>query len=168
MLPIILTARQKPVGLAGQGAGYERRRQTIEQAGLDWRPVSSTASPPDLNGISALFIAGLARRTAAQLARAAREARVLVNVEDEPGLCDFHIPAMVRRDDLLISISTSGRAPGLAKLIRQWIERQLGAEWGERLSEMSARRLAWHRAGATMPEVASRTASFVDKRGWLP
>lgn len=167
MLPIVLTAN-KPVGLAGQGAGLERRRQTIEQAGLEWRPVSPGASPEDLEDYSALFVAGLSRGAAAQLARAARRAGILVNVEDEPELCDFFVPAVVRRGDLLISVSTSGRAPGLAKLVRQWIEQRLGAEWGGRLSELSSKRRAWRRGGASMPEVAARTASFVGQRGWLP
>jgi precorrin-2 dehydrogenase/sirohydrochlorin ferrochelatase len=167
VLPIILTA-STPVGLAGEGDALQRRRQTIEQAGLKWQPVSLCASPEDLIGLGALFVAGLPRREADQLARAAREAGVLVNVEDEPGLCDFFVPAVVRRGDLLIAISTSGRAPGLAKLVRQWIERRLGAEWAERLSEVSSKRLGWRRGGASMPEVAARTASFVEQRGWLP
>jgi precorrin-2 dehydrogenase/sirohydrochlorin ferrochelatase len=115
-----------------------------------------------------LFIAGLTRRRASQLARAARKAGVLVNVEDEPGLCDFFVPAVIRRGNLLISISTSGRAPGLAKLVRQWIERRLGEEWDDRLSELGAKRLAWRRSGASMPDVAERIASFVTERGWLP
>lgn len=168
MLPIVLTGTGKPVGLAGRGAALERRKHTIELSGVEWLPMGLNASREELQAISALFIAGLPRREAAELARSARAAGVLVNVEDEPGLCDFFMPAIVRRGDLLISISTSGRAPGLAKLVRQWIEQRLGTEWGGRLSELGGKRRAWRRSGHGMPEVAARTASFVAERGWLP
>ncbi|HEY4113614.1 MAG TPA: NAD(P)-dependent oxidoreductase [Rhizomicrobium sp.] len=168
MLPIVLTGTGKPVGLAGRGAALERRRHTIELSGVEWLPLSPEGSREELQAVSALFVVGLPRREAADLARSARAAGVLVNVEDEPGLCDFFMPAIVRRGDLLISISTSGRAPGLAKLVRQWIEQRLGSEWGGRLSELGAKRLAWRRSGHTMPEVAARTTSFIAERGWLP
>ncbi len=58
----------------------------------------------------------------ARLAQLARDAGVLVNVEDVPDLCDFHVPAAVRRGDLLLTVSTGGRAPGLSRILREWLE----------------------------------------------
>ncbi len=54
---------------------------------------------------------------------------ILVNVVDDPPRCRFIAPAVVRQGDLIIAISTSGKAPALAVRLRQWLERVLGPEY---------------------------------------
>ena len=63
----------------------------------------------------------------------AAEARVFCNVVDQPNLCTFHVPAVVRRGLLQIAISTGGASPALAKRIRQELEEQFGLGYGELL-----------------------------------
>jgi len=46
----------------------------------------------------------------------------LLNVVDVPELCDFILPAVVRRGDLTISVSSQGRAPFFAKEIKNKID----------------------------------------------
>jgi uroporphyrin-III C-methyltransferase/precorrin-2 dehydrogenase/sirohydrochlorin ferrochelatase len=60
----------------------------------------------------------------------AEGAGILINVVDRPAQCRFIAPAIVRRDPLLIAISTEGESPFLASALRAQIERWLGAEWG--------------------------------------
>jgi uroporphyrin-III C-methyltransferase / precorrin-2 dehydrogenase / sirohydrochlorin ferrochelatase len=60
----------------------------------------------------------------------AETAGILINVVDRPAQCRFIAPAIVRRDPLLIAISTSGESPFLASVLRARIERWLGQEWG--------------------------------------
>ena len=60
----------------------------------------------------------------------AEAAGILINVVDRPAQCRFIAPAIVRRDPLLIAISTSGESPFLASMLRARIERWLGQEWG--------------------------------------
>ena len=70
--------------------------------------------------------------------REAQRRGVLCNVVDVPEFCDFFYPAVVRRGDLQIAISTAGQSPSLAQKIRQQLERQFGpgyAEWVEQLGE---------------------------------
>ena len=55
---------------------------------------------------------------------------ILINVVDRPAQCRFIAPAIVRRDPLLVAISTSGESPFLASMLRARIERWLGREWG--------------------------------------
>jgi precorrin-2 dehydrogenase/sirohydrochlorin ferrochelatase len=64
-----------------------------------------------------------------RVAEDARAAGVLVNVVDRPGLCDFIVPAQVRRGDLLIAITTGGAAPSLARRLRERLEAQFGPEY---------------------------------------
>src|ERR1700732_2957497 len=68
----------------------------------------------------------------------AQQRGVLCNVVDVPDLCDFFYPAVVRRGDLQIAISTAGQSPSLAQKLRQQLERQFGdgyAAWVEQLGE---------------------------------
>jgi precorrin-2 dehydrogenase / sirohydrochlorin ferrochelatase len=68
--------------------------------------------------------------------REAQQRGVLCNVVDVPELCDFFYPAVVRRGDLQIAISTAGQSPSLAQKLRQQLEHQFGegyAAWVEQL-----------------------------------
>ncbi len=60
----------------------------------------------------------------------AEAAGILINVVDRPAQCRFIAPAIVRREPLLIAISTSGESPYLASALRARIERLIGREWG--------------------------------------
>lgn len=48
--------------------------------------------------------------------------RIPVNVVDRPEECDFIVPSIVKKGDITIAISTSGRAPMASKKMRQAIE----------------------------------------------
>jgi precorrin-2 dehydrogenase / sirohydrochlorin ferrochelatase len=70
----------------------------------------------------------------------AQRRRVLCNVVDVPDYCDFYYPAVVRRGDLQIAVSTSGQSPSLAQRIRQQLERQFGPAYAEWVAELGATR----------------------------
>lgn len=63
------------------------------------------------------------------IAGEARALRVPINVADEPELCDFIVPSVVRRGDLQIAISTSGASPALASRIRRDLQEIVGPEY---------------------------------------
>ncbi len=71
---------------------------------------------------------------------------LLVNVVDDPPRCVFIAPAVVRRGDLIVAISTSGKAPALAARLRQWLEGVLGDEYARFLELVAPlrARLAQH------------------------
>lgn len=71
----------------------------------------------------------------------ARERGVLVNVVDRPEMCDFITPAVVRRGDLQIAISTGGASPALASHLRQELESLFGPEYELLLAVMRAARI---------------------------
>lgn len=54
---------------------------------------------------------------------------IMVNVVDNPALCDFIFPALVKRGPLQIAISTSGISPVLARLIKHTIEQAVPAQF---------------------------------------
>ncbi|MGD1022877.1 MAG: bifunctional precorrin-2 dehydrogenase/sirohydrochlorin ferrochelatase [Candidatus Sulfotelmatobacter sp.] len=72
--------------------------------------------------------------------RDAQRRGVLCNVVDVPEYCDFYYPAVVRRGDLQIAVSTSGQSPSLAQKIRQQLERQFGPAYAQWVAELGATR----------------------------
>jgi len=60
----------------------------------------------------------------------ARNGGVLVNVVDAPDLCDFYVPATVRRGGFQIAVGTGGASPALASGIRKELEGRFGPEYG--------------------------------------
>ncbi len=51
-----------------------------------------------------------------------RKKHILVNVADNPPLCDFYMGGIVTKGNLKVAISTNGKSPTLAKRMRQWLE----------------------------------------------
>ena len=60
----------------------------------------------------------------------AEAAGILINVVDVTDKCRFIAPAVVRREPLLVAISTAGESPFIASTLRARLERLLGPEWG--------------------------------------
>ncbi len=55
---------------------------------------------------------------------------VLLNAVDDIDHCHFSVPAVVRRDDFVLAVSTGGKAPALAKRLRMRLADQFGPEYG--------------------------------------
>lgn len=185
MIPIALDPSQVRFAVAGNGGLALRRFRALRAAGArDALLFSDTPGDeavaeagaalrtalPDAAALAAmhvLYIVDLPAERAETLARQAREARVLVNVEDTLPFCDFHSVAEVRRGDLLLTISTAGAAAGLSSVIRRDLETRFGAEWAERVNELRDLRRQWKADGVNMPEAARRITAIVEERGWL-
>ena len=52
----------------------------------------------------------------------------LCNIVDCPQLCNFILPSVVNRGDLILTVSTSGKSPAYAKKVRQTLENLFGEE----------------------------------------
>jgi precorrin-2 dehydrogenase/sirohydrochlorin ferrochelatase len=92
----------------------------------------------DLDGTFLAVVATASRPLNASIYREAQRRGVLCNVVDVPEYCDFYYPAVVRRGDLQIAISTNGQSPSLSQKLRQQLERQFGpgyAQWVKELGE---------------------------------
>ncbi|MFY9615153.1 MAG: bifunctional precorrin-2 dehydrogenase/sirohydrochlorin ferrochelatase [Candidatus Dormiibacterota bacterium] len=106
--------------------GLEVERRGFEEGDLNQAFLVIDASGDDASG--------------ERVAAAARARHVLVNVLDRPRLCDFIAPALVRRGRLQVAVSTSGRSPFLASLIRRRLEGEIGEEYGELVDIVGALR----------------------------
>lgn len=184
MFPILVNLRAVPVALAGNGEGALGRLKMLDVEGAQvtvYAPSPSAAlaqaaekrlvrqlpRAEDIALARILFVAGLERADAERLTQAARAAGVFVNVEDNPPLCDFHVPAIVRRGDLVLTVSTGGASPALARILKRRLETTFGESWGGRLEEIAGWRAAWRQSGVSGAEITRRTEAAMNERGWL-
>jgi precorrin-2 dehydrogenase/sirohydrochlorin ferrochelatase len=85
--------------------------------------------PEDMAGVFLAFSATDDSALNRRIQRDAADRKTLCNVADRPELCDFILPAVVRRGALLLAITTSGKSPALAKRLRRQLEAQFGPEY---------------------------------------
>src|SRR5207253_1292235 len=76
--------------------------------------------------------------------------------------CDFSAPALVRRGNLVIAVSTGGRSPALARKLREELERRFGPEWAEVLEVIGDVRDGTNAELADLTERISRWSAALD------
>lgn len=149
--PINLDIRGKPVIVVGGGAVAARKCLTLIAAGARVTVIAPTLAPPlrglaeeeqlshlpreykagDLAGSFMVFAATNSRQVNRAVAGEAKDLGIMANIADSPDLCAFTSPAVISRDELLITVSTGGEAPSLAGKIREELEERYGPEYGE-------------------------------------
>jgi precorrin-2 dehydrogenase / sirohydrochlorin ferrochelatase len=153
--PVYLELTGKRAVVIGKQAIAEGKAASLEAAGAMVTVLEDGAwTPEDLDGafICVASSADPAERNA--IAGAARERHVLVNVMDDVPNCDFAAPAVVRRGDLAIAISTGGRSPAAARKLREDLEARFGPEWAGVLDVLGGVREA---TAAFLPDLSERS-----------
>ena len=111
----------------------------IRQGRLSWVPHEFL--PDDLEGVFLVIGATAREEIDAAVYLEASKRGILCNVVDDPVRCDFYFPAVVRRGDLQIAISTGGQSPALAMRLRRELEAQFGPQYKDWLLHLgNARR----------------------------
>lgn len=147
--PIVLRLRDRRVLVVGGGKVGARKAAGLLEAGAHVVVVSphfvpgfarlvDTAAvtlieraygPSDLEGMALVVAATDDAAVNARVRSDARRAGLFVCVVADPEWSDFLVPAVVRRGDLLVAISTSGRSPGLAGQLRREIDLLVPDDW---------------------------------------
>jgi len=92
-----------------------------------------------------------------RISAAARRAGALVNIVDDIPACDWAMPAIVRRGELLLAIGTSGASPALARKLRERLAAEYGPEWAEIVRVL---REAREETLPLLPDFAERAARW--------
>lgn len=98
--------------------------------------VEAKYSKDYLAGAAIAFAATNDEELNEQIYKDCQQLEVLCNVADDPELCDFFVPAVVKRGDLQIAIGTEGYSPAYAGHIRQKLEGIFTEKHGEFLTEL--------------------------------
>jgi precorrin-2 dehydrogenase/sirohydrochlorin ferrochelatase len=160
LFPMFLKLAGKPVLVVGAGKVGEPKISGLLESGARVRVVALEASPAvrewaregkidlelraftsdDLSGAFLVVVATNSRTLNERVYHDAQRRGILCNVVDVPDLCDFFYPAVVRRGDLQIAVSTNGQSPSLAQKIRQQLEKQYGPAYAEWVAELGETR----------------------------
>jgi len=110
----------------------------LEQAANDGRitAVRRNYTSTDLENAFLVIGATDDQQLNSRVAEECRERNLMVNIVDNPALCNFIVPAVLRQGPLSISISTEGKSPMLARRIREDLESSFGPEYREFLELM--------------------------------
>jgi precorrin-2 dehydrogenase/sirohydrochlorin ferrochelatase len=185
LFPMFLKLEGRQVLVVGAGRIGEPKIGGLLETGARIRVISLNASPTvrewaragklelelraftaaDLDGAFLAIVATNSRTLNERVYHEAQKRDVVCNVVDVPDLCDFFYPAVVRRGDLQIAVSTAGQSPSLAQKIRQQLEKQFGpgytawvAELGETRRLVLASELDKERKLDLLHSLASREA----------
>lgn len=154
--PIFLDLHGEKVLVVGGGAVARRKIDTLLACEARVHVIAKELMPPldvyadegkirslggefeekALKGFFLVIAATNDRGLNSRVGKAAKEMGLLVNAVDQPSDCNFIVPSILRRGDLQIAVSTSGKSPAMARKVRQDMERVFGEEYGHLLALM--------------------------------
>jgi precorrin-2 dehydrogenase / sirohydrochlorin ferrochelatase len=147
--PVFLDLKERLCVVIGGGRVAERKVKSLLRAGARVKVISPqlTASlarlkerkrishlsrtyrRSDLRGAFLAIGATDDRSINERIFQEAAAGRIPVNVVDDPAHSSFIVPSIVEKKDLLVAISTSGKSPALARVLRQKLEKEVGPEY---------------------------------------
>lgn len=143
-LPLFHRITGQRVVVIGDGDMAAAKRRMVERAG--------GVCCDETDEAKLAFVALEDRREAEAAAERLRAHGLLVNVADRPELCDFTLPSVLERGDVLVAVNTGGASAGLAKHLRLRLEALLPPALGTLAARLAdardALRARWPEAGA--------------------
>jgi siroheme synthase-like protein len=176
--PIFLELKGKPCLVVGGGQVAARKVEGLMAAGARVTVVSPALDPElarlkgerriahvdrqyqqaDVKGYAVVIAATDDPSINERVASNARRDNVPVNVVDEPALCDFIVPSVVRRGDVVLAISTGGLSPALARWLRRELESYLSEDFERLLQLLAEVRVELRDRGMNVPAKAWQEA----------
>jgi precorrin-2 dehydrogenase/sirohydrochlorin ferrochelatase len=147
--PIFLDLKGKTALVVGGGVVAQRKIETLLEHGAKVHVIARDLAPElagfaeagkvehigdefHENHLGKAFIVIAATDDTAlnrQVSRSAQKMGLLINAVDQPEDCNFIVPSSLKRGDLRIAVSTSGKSPALAKKVREDLEKHFGIEY---------------------------------------
>lgn len=153
--PVCLDLRDRDCLVIGTSKLADEKVQNLLDSGA--RVIRSTAFREEEAERVFLIVADIEEAEAVSLSDFCWRKRIFLNVVDKPRYCSFILPAVVRRQDLLIAVSTSGCSPSLAGKIRAELEQAYGSEFGTLTEFLGASR---SKVKALLPSYSARRSFY--------
>ena len=156
LFPVNLNLQSRKCLVVGGGSVAERKVKSLLQCGAEVWVVSPKLTQyleklsaeeainvlnrqyttDDLHGCSLVISAVDNSEVNSRVADDCFERNIPVNVVDDPPRCSFTVPSVLRRGSLCVTVSTDGKSPLLARMIREELEELFGEEYAEFLDLM--------------------------------
>jgi len=179
--PVLVDLQGKKALVVGGGKVAQRKIETLLEHGATVQVVAKelTASLEELRRagrieflgeefsetfVDGVFVVFAATDDAAlnrRVSRTAQQRSLLVNAVDQPADCNFIVPSVLSRGDLVIAVSTSGKSPAFARKVRVELEQSFGEEYGLFLNLMGNLRKEILRLGLSQEENKSTFEDLV-------
>jgi precorrin-2 dehydrogenase/sirohydrochlorin ferrochelatase len=183
---MFLKLKGRPCLVVGAGRVGENKLRSLIRAGARVRVVSPQATAGvqrlaaekkivwlrrkfiarDLDGMVLVVVATSSPSVNKQVSAEARRRGVLCNAVDDPQNSDFYYPAVVRRGNFQIAISTGGRSPELAHRLRKELQRQFGAEYTRWVGELGRKREELFSSSLSPAERLGRLRNLSSRRAY--
>ncbi len=98
-----------------------------EEGKIEWK--KRNYQKGDLKGAWLVITATNNPEVQKEVAQEAEERQIFCNVVDQPSLCTFIVPSVIKRGNLVLAISTSSASPAVSRRIREELEQILGPEY---------------------------------------
>jgi siroheme synthase-like protein len=129
-------AERRVAGLVAVGANVtvispaitDRLRNMATEGAI--RHVAREYRTADRAGYDLVFVATDNSQVNAAVSNEARSLRICVNSADDPDHCDFILPAVIRRGDLAVAVSTGGVSPAVTRVVREELDEYFTADYG--------------------------------------
>jgi precorrin-2 dehydrogenase/sirohydrochlorin ferrochelatase len=162
--PVVLRLTGKRCLVVGGGAVARRKVEGLVAAGAEVSVVAPTVEPglaalagvsverrpyqaSDLEGCWLVIAATGDRIVQQQVFDDGERAGVWVNAADDPTRCAFYLPAVLRREPVIVAVSTQGRSPALAAWVRDRVARLLPSHLDELAEQLAGERRELQQAG---------------------
>lgn len=138
--PISLDIKDKLCVVIGNGSVGAGKAKALLEAGAKVKIIERPYKKGDLDGAFLAIAATDNEEVNVKVAEDAKKLGILLNVVDKPAISNFYNASVVKRGDLVISISTGGKFPALSKKLRKEFSRRLGPEYEEYLEVLAKAR----------------------------
>jgi siroheme synthase-like protein len=180
-IPVFLDAADLPVLVLGGDAKAQERVRVLLEAGARITLISPIISAAlallaangrirhearsytagDLRGFSLVYCTIDDQQMRRVAAAEARALGVPINVSDDPLLCSFIVPAVVKRGGLQVAVSTGGASPALASLLREELSKVVGPEYESLVAILGAARQQLLQSGADSSHRAATARELI-------
>jgi uroporphyrin-III C-methyltransferase / precorrin-2 dehydrogenase / sirohydrochlorin ferrochelatase len=144
IFPVQLRLKGRAVLLVGDGDAAAAKARLLEAAGAH--------IVRDEHAQAQIAIIALPMPQAAAVADRLRARGILINVVDQPSLCDFLIPAFIDRSPVIVAVGSSGASASLARHLRERLEAILPPTLGNLARTIASRRASLTEHLPTAPE----------------
>jgi siroheme synthase-like protein len=179
LYPVFLKLKNVPCLVIGGGAVAQRKVKRLLEAEASITVISPTVTvglraiiangkvehrqreyrEGDLEGYMVVIASTSSRQVNGRIYREAARLKVLINAVDDPENSSFFTPSVVRRGDLQVAVSTSGRVPYFARKFRQFLQKKIYAGIDEDLQELHRIRKSLLESKIENPEEKMRRMS---------
>lgn len=145
--PLCINLAQQRVLLIGDGPQIREKLEKLTPFAPQLVRLSALQETDLIPRPAIVVVGDLTPEASLRCSILCREHNIPINIVDQPELCSFFFPSLICKGDLTVSLSTGGKSPVCAALLRKMIEAVLPERIADILCRMDSLRHKIHHLG---------------------